>query len=254
MKSLGQYFLKSQRVINKIIDAADLKTSDIVLEVGPGKGILTEALLQKVKQVIAVEKDKRLAGFLLSKFNDCKNLSVIHKDILKFQVSGFGFQDYKIVANIPYYITSRFLRKFLERGNPPELMVLMLQKEVAERITAKPPHMNLLAISVQIYAEPKIISRVSKNCFSPVPKVDSAIVKIQNIKKPKNIDIIRFFQIVKAGFSSPRKLLINNLASKLKLSKQDLGQVFQECKIPPKTRAENLSIQDWKCLSAAMHQ
>src|SRR3989344_3180155 len=182
-KYLGQHFLKNKKILEEMARAAELSKKDIVLEVGPGRGTLTEILAARAKKVIAVEKDRDLIPVLREKFRDYKNAEIIEGDILakavKPPLGGLTAKSYKIVANIPYYITSRFLRIFLSNSKVrPKLMVLMLQKEVAERICAKPPRMSLLALSVQLYAKPEIIRRVSKGQFSPPPKVDSAIIKI----------------------------------------------------------------------------
>jgi len=231
---MGQNFLIDENVLEKIIESADLDSNDTVLEIGPGLGILTLELAKRVEKVVAVEKDKTLCQVLESILRDNKvyNVEIINEDVLK--ISDFQFSNYKLVANLPYYITSPVIRKFLEAEQKPELMVLMVQKEVGQRIMAKPLHMNLLAISVQFYAEPKIISYVSKNSFYPVPKVDSAIIKIIPKQIPE-IDTEKFFEIVKKGFSAKRKMLKNNLS----------GIDFDQIGLNPKIRAENLSIADW---------
>ncbi len=165
-KFLGQHFLKNKKILEEMARAAELSKNDVVWEVGPGTGTLTEVLVLRAKKVIAVEKDRELIPLLQEKFGGRKNIKIIYGDILKFDMAALKLKNYKIVANIPYYITSRFLRLFLsETKFRPKLMVLMVQKEVAERICAKPPRMNLLALSVQAYAEPEIIRRVSKNFF-----------------------------------------------------------------------------------------
>lgn len=277
-KSLGQNFLTSKKIVDDIVAAADLKPDDVVLEVGPGKGILTEALLKAVPQaakgesrqgrgkVIAVEKDKRLVEFLKEKFHgtllsDSKkvfhrgygNLEIINDDILKFDFTRYASQVpyYKIVANIPYYITSHFLRKFLESDFQPSKMVLMVQKEVAERILARDKKESILSISIKAYGQPKIIKKVPARYFSPKPKVDSAILLIDNISKDffKNWSTLnvdqsekRFFEIVKQGFSSKRKMLKNNL----KLLDTECSV---KCKISETARAEELSLENWQCLA-----
>ncbi len=254
MKRLGQNFLNSKKIIREIIRAADLDEKDIVLEVGPGKGILTEALVERAKRVIAVEKDKRLAEYLREKFSNQKNLEIIEGDILnfKFSILNFQFSNYKIIANIPYYITSHFLRKFLESDFQPKMMVLMVQKEVADRIIARDGKESILSISVKAYGEPKIIKKVPARYFSPQPKVDSAILKIDNISKDffKNCAISEiaqweriFFELVKKGFSHKRKLLKNNL----KMLNTEC-RTFTFCGISKKARAENLSLENWKCI------
>ncbi len=258
-KYLGQYFLKNKNIARKIVEAANLNKNDVVLEVGPGKGVLTKLLLQKAGRVIAVEKDRNLADFLMDNIKD-NNLSVICGDILKFTWKrSFQVETpflYKIVANIPYYITSHFLRKFLQSDFQPTLMVLMLQKEVAERIVAKSAGRrskeSILSISVKAYCKPKIIAKVAAKNFSPSPKVDSAVVAFENISKDffnplaggNKINEKKFFQLVKLGFSHKRKLLKNNLAPLLLdteyLTKAGIGE---------KARAEDLTLENWAFLA-----
>jgi len=271
-KFLGQNFLNSKKIIADIIKAADLQPDDVVLEVGPGKGILTEALLEVVPKgrVIAVEKDAWLVEFLRGKFPGAKNLEIIHDDILKFNFPRYALHvpRYTIVANIPYYITSHFLRKFLESDYQPSKMVLMLQKEVAERITAKDKKESILSISVKAYGKPKIIKKVLARYFSPAPKVDSAILLIDNISKKlfkemaaeKFVSLktgikgnltetkflgpieARFFSLIKQGFSQKRKMLKNNL----KLL--DI-ECLTKCGVAENARAENLTMENWRCLA-----
>ena len=246
-KSLGQNFLKSEKIAEEIVSAGEVGSDDIVLEVGPGKGILTEKLLEKAKKVIAVEKDEELAEFLKDKFKNNPKLEIIRGDILKFSPMSRRDLDigrYKIIANIPYYITSHLLRTFLESDYQPSLMVLMVQKEVAERIVGK--RESLLSISVKTYGRPEIIRKVPAGYFSPAPKVDSAVIKISGISKKffQDISEKKFFETVKKGFSQKRKMLINNLKAK----KDD----FTACNIGEKARAENLSIEQWKCLTFLM--
>jgi 16S rRNA (adenine1518-N6/adenine1519-N6)-dimethyltransferase len=244
-KRLGQNFLIDQSVLKKIIQTADISQNDTILEIGPGLGILTQELAKRAKRVIAIEKDKRLAEILSKELGDYNNIEIVHADILSYKLQ---VTSYKIVANLPYYITSPVIRLFLESENPPQKMILLIQKEVAQRICAQPPRMNLLAISVQFYAQPKIISYVSKKSFWPQPQVDSAIIKITQIQKPKAINPERFFQVVKAGFSSPRKQLANNLSQKLNLSREQIKKALTQCGLPPQIRAENLRVEDWICL------
>jgi len=249
-KRLGQNFLINKKVLQRIIQTANLSKKDIVLEIGPGLGTLTQELAQRAKKVIAVEKDKRMVEILKDVLKDRQNIEIIHGDILKDCIR--GTVPYKIVANIPYYLTSPLIRLFLESKKPPQEMVLLIQKEVAQRICAKPPKMSLLAIAVQFYSQPKIISYVSKKSFWPQPKVDSAIIKIGRIKKPKNINIEKFFQVVKAGFSSPRKQLANNLSQKLNLDREKIKKTLTQCRLDIQVRAENLSIEDWIKLSSLL--
>jgi len=255
-KRLGQSFLIDKKVLKKIVEVADLSKNDSVLEVGPGIGNLTIELAKKVKKVIAVEKDERMVEILKERLEEerIKNVEIVNEDILKFLPSFKLRRSYKVVANIPYYLTSRLIRNLLEAKRRPRLIVLMIQKEVAQRICAKPPKMNLLAVSVQFYSKPEIISFVSKNCFWPRPKVDSAIIKISNIKKQKATkDEKLFFKIVKAGFSHPRKQLINNLSKGLKKNKKIVEEWLLNCGISPDKRAENLSIEEWKRLTISFN-
>jgi 16S rRNA (adenine1518-N6/adenine1519-N6)-dimethyltransferase len=251
-KRLGQSFLIDKKVLKKIVEVADLSKNDSVLEVGPGIGNLTIELAKKVKKVIAVEKDEKMVEILKERLKEerIKNVEIVNEDILKFLPSFKLRRSYKVVANIPYYLTSRLIRNLLEAKRRPKLIVLMIQKEVAQRICAKPPKMNLLAVSVQFYAKPEIVSFVSKNCFWPRPKVDSAIIKISNIKKQKPTKEEKlFFKIVRVGFSHPRKQLINNLSKGLKKNKKIVKEWLLNCGISPDKRAENLSIEEWKRLT-----
>jgi 16S rRNA (adenine1518-N6/adenine1519-N6)-dimethyltransferase len=240
-KVMGQNFLINQKALLEIVQTADISKQDNILEIGPGLGILTKELAQKAKKIVAIEKDKRMVEILKNVLKDYENIELIHGDVLK--TKDFKLKNYKVVANIPYYLTSPMTRMFLESANPPQEMILMIQKEVAQRICAKPPKMNLLAVSVQFYAKPKIISYVSKSSFWPQPKVDSAIIKISDINKPKNVDIKKFFQIVKAGFSKPRKQLVNNLP------REATKKALAQCGLSTQARAANLSVSDWRTIA-----
>ncbi|OGZ19355.1 MAG: ribosomal RNA small subunit methyltransferase A, partial [Candidatus Nealsonbacteria bacterium RBG_13_38_11] len=220
LKRLGQNFLVNNKAIKKIIKAANLNLEDLVLEIGPGLGALTTELAKRVKKVIAVEKDKNMVKLLEENLR-FENLEIVNKDILKFVPR---LKNYKIVANLPFYLTSPVVRRFLENvKSKPQQMILIVQKEVGQRICANPLKMSILAISVQAYAKTEIVSYVSKKSFWPVPKVDSAIIRITPCLSnytylyPKKREI--FFKIVKAGFSQPRKQLINNLSKKLMFNK-----------------------------------
>ena len=273
LKKLGQNFLISRTVLEKIIKTADLKKTDIVLEIGPGIGTLTKELAKKADKVIAIEKDKKMIDILKQTLKDFNNVEIIHADILKINPIPHTLnpKPYKIVSNLPYYITSPVIKKFLEIDNPPLQMILMVQKQVAQRICAKPPRINLLAVSVQFYSQPKIISYVSKNCFWPRPKVDSAIVKItlkqgladnsprfdlgkkrsnlflvdQKLTKSDFVNNNLFFKIVKAGFAHPRKQLVNNLSNGLELKKPETKNWLLKNNIKPSQRAQTLDLKDW---------
>jgi len=240
-KRLGQNFLSSDIVLKKIIKTSQIKSSDIILEIGPGTGILTKALAQKAKKVIAVEKDKSLISILEKELPN--NVEIISGDILKIKNLKLP-KHYKLIANLPYYITAPVIRMFLE-NNSPELMVLMVQKEVGQRICATPPKMSKIAVFTQFYGKPEIISNVSKDCFSPKPKVDSVILKITPFNKLDKTNKDLFSKIVRAGFSQPRKQLINNLTNSLDIKKQETENWLKENKIKPEQRAETLNIKDW---------
>jgi len=258
-KRLGQNFLIDKEVIKKLIRAANLKPKDIILEIGPGIGTLTIELAKKVKKVIAIEKDPKMVK-ILEELLDCwkvRNVRMINKDILKWNPNyKLLTTNYKLVGNLPFYLTAPVIRKFLELPEArPRAMVLVIQKEVGQRICAKPPDMNLLAVSVQFYAKPEIISYISKKSFWPQPKVDSAIFRITppiNADR-KLIDADLFFRIVKAGFSHPRKQLINNLSrlrqdfggQAKKINKEEIKNWLLKNNIRPSQRAETLSVGDW---------
>jgi len=257
LKYLGQSFLIDKTAVKEIIKAAQIKQGDIILEIGPGTGVLTKELAQKAKKVITVEKDARMIKILREELKDFKNIEIIKGDILKAQNYNLKLKTkgYKIVANLPFYLANPVIRKFLEMPNPPSVMILIVQKEVAQRICpacrqagAKPPRMSILAVSVQFYAQAKIISYISKKSFWPQPKVDSAIIKI--IPRQFRVPVSRqfreqFFKIVKAGFSHPRKQLINNLSTGLNLNREQIKNWLLKNKTNPSRRAETLKVDDW---------
>lgn len=246
-KSLGQNFLKNKTIISEIVKAAEITTRDTVLEIGPGEGVLTEALLATGATVIAVEKDDRLIDLLNEKFSNYRaggKFTLIHQDILDFypQENELKAGEYKIIANIPYYITGQILRQFLESNYQPKAMVLMVQKEVAERIVTRKSKESILSISVKAYGEPKYIRTVSRGNFNPAPNVDSAVLLISHISKQYFSDISenRFFDIMKKGFGQKRKMLKGNLGIN--------EEILQQCDISPKARAEELNLEQWKKL------
>lgn len=280
-KGLGQHFLIDRGVVKKVIGTAKLNSNDIVFEIGPGLGSLTQELAKKVKKVIAVEKDQKMIEILKETLKDFNNVKIYQGDILKWeaqsmkpevrsmkkgskralelQTSYFRFPpSYKVVANLPFYLTAPVIRKFLELIEvEPRTMVLVVQKEVGQRICARPPQMSILAVAVQFYAKPEIISYVSKKSFWPQPKVDSAIIritpKLQKISdrgtfaQTQNRDL--FFKIVKAGFSQPRKQIVNNLSKMLKSEKETIVFWLRKNNLQPDQRAETLSIQEWIALT-----
>ena len=249
-KSLGQHFLIASQIIKKIVDVASVTKKDIVLEIGPGNGALTKELLDSVKKVIAVEKDGELIKKLKQTFEKEikeKTLELIHDDILLCDFSKLGLSDksYKVVANIPYYITGILIRTLLTGKIQPNTIVLIVQKEIAERI-ARDTKESLLSLSVKAYGSPKYVKTVKSGAFSPSPKVDSAILLIKNISRDFFNDISEesFFRLIKTGFSSKRKQVLNNLG-KIK-NKDSLIQIFEKLGINPKIRAEDIPLNVWK--------
>lgn len=247
---LGQNFLTDAKILDKIIKTADLKKDDAVLEIGAGIGTLTKELAGKVKKVIAVEIDKELVKVLRRIFSRTGNIEIIEKSVLSREFKVADFKDiknsYKVVANLPYNITSCFIKKFLsEIDIRPKEMILMVQKEVAERIIAKPGQTSLLSVSCQFYADCELAFFVNKKSFYPVPKVDSAVIKLKIKDNKPKIDEKYFFQIVKAGFSSRRKKLKSNLSKGLDIKKEDIDKIFIKLKFKENIRAQELSVNDW---------
>lgn len=252
-KSLGQNFLKNKGVVAKILDAGEICGKDIILEIGPGEGFMTEELLKVAKKVIAIEKDDRLIPILQQKFSSeiySGKFLLIHDDVLSYEISDFKLQanSYKLIANIPYYITGEILRKFLESEIQPYLMVLMLQKEVAERIVSRDGKESILSMSVKAYGNPKFVDTVKAGSFSPAPSVDSAILKVENISKTffEKFSEEKFFEIMKLGFGQKRKMLLGNL--KKKFTEEKLKSAFLKAKIDEKARAETITLKQWKIL------
>jgi len=254
IKKMGQHFLISKNVLKKILEASELKSTDAVLEIGPGVGILTREIAKKVKKVIAVEKDGRMVEILEETLKDFNNVEIIPGDILNPETISyirrkFVFRShYKVVSNLPYNIATEVIKKLLEVEKPPELMVVMIQKEVGERICSKPPKMERLGVLVQFQADVKIVKTVKKSCFWPKPKVDSVILKIVPRQFPVFVSgqfAEQFKRIVKAGFSHPRKQLINNLSQELNLPREKVEKWLKENNIESNQRAETLTVEDW---------
>jgi 16S rRNA (adenine1518-N6/adenine1519-N6)-dimethyltransferase len=253
-KSLGQHWLKDEATLQAICDAANLEKSDTVLEIGPGLGDLTRQLVQRAGQVVAVEVDDQLASGLPGQVA-ADNLEIIRQDILKFDLTTLPV-GYKVVANIPYYLTSSLLRILSESANPPVLVVLLVQKEVAERLAAGPGQMSLLSVSVQLYYEPVLGPIVAAELFLPPPKVDSQVVILKRRSRPlfDDLDSKKFFRIVKAGFAGRRKKLRGSLSAGLRISKDDADQLLKTAGIGGDLRAQNLRLEDWHKLYIAMLQ
>lgn len=256
-RSKGQNFLINEKIYDDIVNAAEIGPNDTVLEIGPGLGFLTMKLAAKAKKVIAVELDDRLANYLQIGIDaqDKENVEIVNGDILKFNLGKYipHGESYKIVANLPYNITSIFLRLFLSGEHKPDSLVLMLQKEVAERIVASPPDMSLLSVSIQYYSEPEIVRIVKAGNFWPEPEVDSAVIKIKTHNlKFKIAEDKRFFRLVHFGFSAKRKMLKNNLAAGLKIDGKIIEKELEKCGLDLKVRAEALTLSNWQKLFAAL--
>lgn len=244
-KELGQHWLRDRDILAAIADDADLSSDDVVLEIGPGLGTLTSELLRRVDRVIAVEFDADLAVKLPGQFPG-KNLEVIHTDILQFDLDSLP-AGYKVVANVPYYITSKIVEKLMTARNKPAIAVLLVQKEVAERIAAKPGDLSILALSAQVFAEASLGVAVPREYFTPPPKVDSAVVVLRARPVPLVApeDERAFFRVVKAGFVAKRKKLRSSIAAGLAMTKPDAEALLRHADINPDLRAEDLSIDDW---------
>jgi 16S rRNA (adenine1518-N6/adenine1519-N6)-dimethyltransferase len=244
-KSLGQHWLRDEAALRHIVQAANPKVDDIVLEIGPGPGTLTRLLVTKAKQVIAVELDHNLALQLPQRL-PAKNLKVVEGDILKFDFTKLS-KNYKVVANIPYYLTAKLLRTITETTNPPKLVVLLVQKEVAERICAGPGRMSLLSLSIQLKYETSLGQILPAKLFIPPPKVDSQVVILKRRRQPrfKGLDERIFFQVAKAGFSQRRKKLRSSLSAGLQLSKGQVDELLDSADVNGDLRAESLTLEQW---------
>lgn len=254
-KSLGQHFLVDEDVLNTILDAAQLTPTDTVIEVGPGLGVLTRELAARAGWVIAIELDDSLAAALQKTLAPHENVVIINRDVLGTDPQELlqtraafpqRLRPYKVVANLPYYITSPVLRHFLEASVKPETMIVMVQKEVAGVIAAEPGQRSLLSISVQYYGNPSLIGYVPAGAFYPPPEVESAILKIDIYSKPPvDVDEAGFFRLVKAGFTAARKQVANSLVQGLDISKGEALEMLKKANIAPQRRAETFTIEEW---------
>jgi 16S rRNA (adenine1518-N6/adenine1519-N6)-dimethyltransferase len=274
-KGLGQNFLTDPFHLAKIIEAAELTPEDTVLEIGPGPGTLTRLLAEAAGRVIAVELDLNMVNLLKNEFGHLENLTVVEADILQTRldtlltnpdkardvVASTGITTshsagYKVVANLPYYITSAVLRHLLEAAFRPECIVVTVQKEVARRMVAGPGKMSLLAVSVQFYGQPVLVHRIPAGAFYPPPKVDSAVVRINTYPQPPipiaGTDVDHFFRIVKAGFGQKRKQLKNALAAGLGQPVSEVVKTMEQASIDPSRRAETLTLAEWGRLAEAI--
>jgi 16S rRNA (adenine1518-N6/adenine1519-N6)-dimethyltransferase len=257
-KSLGQNFLVDEHALSNIAHAAEIAPDDVVLEIGPGLGSLTRHLADAACHVIAVEIDRALIPPLRSVLSARSNVTIVEGDVLKINPAELlshyrtnELSHYKVVANIPYYITSAIIRHLLEAEIKPRSIVLTIQLEVAQRIIAQPDDMNLLAVSVQFYGTPRVVQQIPAGAFYPVPDVDSAVVRIDLPDQPRVAvkDVDTFFKVAKAGFGQKRKQLHNSLAAGLPLKHEQIMQALSEVGIDPKRRAETLTLEEWGRLS-----
>lgn len=262
-KELGQNFLVDRGVLGHILAAAEISATDTVLEIGPGLGTLTQALAEHAQRVVAVEIDRQLVAILHDRLQGFPNVRVVAGDILALEIAGLlavepagvpAGRVYKVVANIPYNITSAVLRHLLEASLRPQLIVLMVQREVAQRITARPGDMSLLAVSVQFYGRPRLVHRVPAGAFYPVPKVDSAIIRIDPHPElplaPEQV--APFFAVVRAGFGQRRKQLRNSLLRGLGLPAEVIVRALAQAGVDGERRAQTLSVEEWVTLYRAL--
>jgi len=249
-KSLGQNWLKDRDILIDIADHASAPDTNVVVEIGPGLGTLTSALFQFFEQVIAIELDDRLAENLPKSFPG-KNLRVVHKDVLQLDLNELNLPDkYVVAGNIPYYITSPIIQKFLHVGHKPQKIVLLIQKEVAERLAAKPGDYSILGLSAQIYAKVTLGPVVKREFFTPPPKVDSQVIILEPLENPLANETT--MSLIKLGFSAPRKKLAGNLVSGLRLPKEQILAAFATCEINENARPADLTIDNWVALEKAL--
>jgi 16S rRNA (adenine1518-N6/adenine1519-N6)-dimethyltransferase len=244
-KRLGQNFLRDRSYLRRIVDAAEVQDTDDILEIGAGTGVLTRALVERARRVVALELDDSLFALLQHDLAEMLNLDLRHGNALDFDPSVHFSGPYKLVGNIPYYITGPLIRRYLEIRPQPTLLVLMVQREVAERIVAQPGHLSVLGVSVQFYATADIVARVPAGAFYPVPKVDSAILKLVPKSGPLGTNPDAFFRVVKAGFSMRRKQLGNSISAGLHLPRAAAHELLRAASIDDTRRAETLSIAEW---------
>jgi 16S rRNA (adenine1518-N6/adenine1519-N6)-dimethyltransferase len=279
-KSLGQNFLVNENLLHAIVRAADAQSSDWIIEVGPGVGTLTQPLALAAQHVVAVELDQNMVAILRETLADYQNVTIIHDDILKVDITkvlssefrvpsskvqvseresnpqfptpnlqlpitNYQLPPYKVVANLPYYITSAVLRKFLDSAHKPTLLVLMTQREVAQRIMASPGDLSLLAVSVQFYAQPSLVLKLPAGAFYPAPQVDSAVIKLEVRASIPEVEVEKFFRVAQAGFSQKRKQLRNSLAAGLNITTEESEALLQRAGIDAQRRAQTLTIEEW---------
>jgi 16S rRNA (adenine1518-N6/adenine1519-N6)-dimethyltransferase len=253
-KSLGQHWLRDEASLGSIVAAGDVNKDDTVLEIGPGLGTLTKHLVKAAHKVVAVEFDEVLAGRLTSEVG-ANNLIVKHQDILSFDLGELP-PNYKVVANIPYYLTGKILRLLTDANNSPEAISLLVQKEVAQRIGAKAGDMSIIAVAAQLNYEVKLGGVIEAKLFTPPPKVDSQIISLKRRSKLlfKDLDKKAYMHVVRAGFSSPRKKLRSSLSAGLAIDKSQADELLKAAKVSGELRPQNLSLKDWHRLHQSLHK
>ncbi len=251
-KSLGQHWLNDKYSLESMLEAVHLVKDDYVLEVGPGLGPLTRLLVEVAKHVTTVEVDRELIEYLKKNIK-APNLTIVDQDILKFDLESLP-KSYKVVANIPYYLTSKLFRKLSEAANPFSEAAILVQKEVAERVAAKPGSMSILSVSVQYYSHVSLGLVVPALLFDPPPKVDSQVVILKRREKPlfSDVDAEQYFKTVKAGFGQKRKKLSNSLSAGLGINKEEIESILSSVNIDPGTRAQALSLSQWRDITLAL--
>lgn len=257
-KALGQHFLTDRSVVNRIVGAAELSRDDVVVEVGPGLGVLTERLVESAGRLIAVELDSELGARLREKLADAANLTLVQADVLMLRPEGLlsaaglpAETPYTVVANLPYNIGAAVLRNFLEAAHPPRSLVVMLQREVAEAVCATPGDLTLVGVSVQVYARARRLFNVPARAFYPPPRVTSSVIRLDVRDRPvvAAAERERFFRVVRAGFSAPRKQLRNSLAQGLQRKPAEAEAAIRPAGLDPTRRPQDLSVEDWLSLS-----
>ena len=254
-KSLGQNFLVDRRIVSRIIAAAEITPDDIALEIGPGRGILTRPLAERAAGLTAIELDDRLAATLTAEFSAQSHVRIVHADAREVDIASVVPLDtaYKLIANLPYYAAQPIIRRFLEAQHKPSVMVVMVQREVARNMTAKPGDMSILSVATQLYGKPRIVASVPPRAFRPAPKVTSAIVRIDVYPQPALVldSIDAFFTLVRAGFSAPRKQIHNCLQQGISISRAEAEAMLSDAGIDSRRRPQTLSLDDWGDLYAA---
>jgi len=257
-KSLGQHFLRDRRIVHRIIDAADIQPDDIIVEIGPGRGALTKSIVEAANSVILIEFDEDLAADLTERYADNPSVRVAHADARTLSTSDvpeIGDRPYKVIGNLPYYAAAPIVRNLLEQAHQPELLIVMLQREVAREMIAQPGKMGLLSVATQLYAELRIVCQAPPRAFTPPPKVHSTVIKLNVRERPavefESVD--SFFTLARAGFAAPRKTLAGSLAVGFSKKPADFAGLIEEAGLDPRQRPATLSMDDWGALYARWH-